>query len=187
MKMLETDEFDHLPWVRRQRALRLLPDGIYYFDADPWSWLSNFWHHPITYKDREWQTTEAAYQAMKTHNVQHQERIRKAGSPGNAKRLGQTPAFNQYNVNLRDDWETVKFDVMLDVLRLKFADPILRQALLDTGDKKLVEGNTWNDRVWGVYDGIGANNLGRSLMLVRAECLAQKFAAELAARTHDGS
>jgi predicted NAD-dependent protein-ADP-ribosyltransferase YbiA (DUF1768 family) len=31
------------------------------------------------------------------------------------------------------------------------------------------EGNTWNDRFWGVCRGSGLNHLGRILMEVRAE------------------
>lgn len=32
-----------------------------------------------------------------------------------------------------------------------------------------MEGNTWGDKVWGVCDGIGENNLGKTLMRIRSE------------------
>ena len=59
---------------------------------------------------------------------------------------------------------------MRDVLRAKFSDPELRGRLLATGEKHLVEGNHWGDRVWGQCPvGIGENWLGRLLMDIRAE------------------
>ncbi|MCH7737275.1 MAG: NADAR family protein [Chloroflexi bacterium] len=59
---------------------------------------------------------------------------------------------------------------MLELLRDKFRDPVLRQMLLDTGDLELVEGNNWGDRFWGRVSGVGDNHLGRLLMQVRGEC-----------------
>ena len=80
-----------------------------------------------------------------------------------AKRLGR-------RVRLRSDWEQVKYDVMLDVVRAKFNQhPDLAQKLLATGDEELVEGNDWGDTYWGVCNGRGKNMLGKILMRVRAE------------------
>jgi hypothetical protein len=31
----------------------------------------------------------------------------------------------------------------------------------------LIEGNTWGDTFWGVCNGVGENNLGKTLMNVR--------------------
>jgi hypothetical protein len=36
-------------------------------------------------------------------------------------------------------------------------------------DARLVEGNTWNDRYWGVCRGVGQNKLGHLLMKLREE------------------
>jgi len=56
------------------------------------------------------------------------------------------------------------------MLRLKFTKhESLKEKLLATGDEELVEGNDWNDRVWGKVDGVGENHLGRLLMKIRAE------------------
>lgn len=84
-------------------------------------------------------------------------------NPSEAKRLGR-------RVRLRSDWEQVKYDVMLDVVRAKFNQhPDLAQKLLATGDEELVEGNDWGDTYWGVCNGRGKNMLGKILMRVRAE------------------
>lgn len=86
-----------------------------------------------------------------------------AHSPGEAKRRGR-------KVTMRDDWKEVKIDIMLDLLQLKFSDPILKQQLLATGNAKLVEGNYWHDNFWGTCRCGRCNNvrkenwLGRLLM-----------------------
>ena len=74
---------------------------------------------------------------------------------------------------LRSDWHTVKFQVMEDVVRQKFQNPELKHKLLATGSCYIMEGNIWNDTVWGiaVVDGqlVGENNLGTILMKIRSE------------------
>jgi ribA/ribD-fused uncharacterized protein len=90
-------------------------------------------------------------------------RIAKAATPGTAKRLGRA-------VSLRTDWETIKFAVMENLLRQKFANPALRWQLLATGSATLHEGNSWGDRIWGECPlGVGENHLGRLLMKIRDE------------------
>ena len=71
------------------------------------------------------------------------------------------------NVELRPDWEDVKYDVMLKCLRAKYAIPYFRRQLLSTGYKEIREDSP-TDRVWGWRDG-GQNLLGKALMQVRAE------------------
>ena len=57
---------------------------------------------------------------------------------------------------------------MFSVVMAKFGgSQTLTDALLATGDEKLVEGNTWGDRYWGVCDGNGLNKLGGILERVR--------------------
>ena len=47
----------------------------------------------------------------------------------------------------------------------------VRQALIDTGDQELIEGNWWGDRFWGVdlKTNQGQNHLGMLLMKIRSE------------------
>ena len=55
-------------------------------------------------------------------------------------------------------------------MRFKFTHhPELSQMLLNTGDAQLEDGNTWGDRIWGVYQGQGENRLGKILMKIRDE------------------
>ena len=48
-------------------------------------------------------------------------------------------------------------------------NPWMADALLETGDAYLEEGNTWHDQFWGTVNGVGQNNLGKTLMTVREE------------------
>ena len=131
------------------------------FVGDYW-FLSNFYPSPVTFNGVVYPTVEHAYQAAKTLDPAERERIRICETPGQAKRLGR-------RVKLRSDWESIKIDVMATLVREKFRDPQLAKKLLDTGDCKLIEGNDWGDRIWGMVNGTGKNYLGRILMAIRAD------------------
>jgi ribA/ribD-fused uncharacterized protein len=126
-------------------------------------WLSNFEKVEITMPDGiTYPSIEHAFQAHKVIDLEARQNIANLSTPKDAKKLGR-------HLKLREDWEEVKFDVMLTALRLKFQTPWLREMLLQTGHAELVEGNTWGDTVWGVCNGVGKNHLGRLLMKVRRE------------------
>lgn len=128
---------------------------------DEYEFLSNFYPSPI-YDDagKEYPTVEHYFQAMKTFNPQKREFIRLAESPGKAKRIGRL-------VQLREDWEDRKLDIMEKALIQKFQIPKLREKLLATGKEELIEGNFWNDTYWGICKGEGENHLGKLLMNIR--------------------
>lgn len=126
------------------------------------AFLSNFWREASGY------TVEHKFQAAKTNDPMLKSWVLAAHSPGEAKRRGR-------KVTLREDWEKVKFDVMLELVRDKFySDPRLARQLLETGNATLYEGNSWHDTYWGVdiRTGKGVNALGKILMQVRGEIAA---------------
>ena len=131
----------------------------------PWSGLDNFAHSPIDMPGiGRCDTVEHAFQAAKATNRRARERIRTAGGPGMAKMIGKDPALTRR----RRDWERVRFAVMRTALEVKFSThPDLLALLRSTGDRLIEEGNTWDDRVWGVVNGTGQNWLGRMLMDIR--------------------
>lgn len=130
--------------------------GTYHF-------LSNFWPASVEFEGIVYPSVEHAYQAAKTLDVNERRRIAALATPAEAKWAGRASP-------LRRDWETSKFEVMERCVRYKFTHHAdLRAKLLETGDAYLEEGNTWGDRVWGVYQGQGENRLGKILMQVRAE------------------
>ena len=140
---------------------------IDFFDGE-YDFFSNFYNASCIFEEKLYPTVEHAFQAAKSLDHAERDWIAAAGSPGLAKRLGR-------RINLRSDWEKVKFDVMEECLRSKFADPVLKQKLLATGDEELVEGNYWHDNTYGncscekCKDIIGRNMLGNILMKLRTE------------------
>ncbi len=125
--------------------------------------LSNFSFSSVHWEGVSYPTVEHAFQAAKTLDPEERRRVRAASSPAGAKRIGR-------RVTLRKDWESVKVSIMEQLVREKFTAHLeLRERLLATGGRELVEGNTWNDTFWGVCRGKGKNHLGKILMKVRTE------------------
>lgn len=148
-------------WIHRHcKEIKMIKEfkGEYGF-------LSNFWKAPVEYEGGLYPTVEHAFQAAKTLSGKQRANIMMCGSPGESKEMGR-------KVTLRTDWEKVKVGIMNDILRDKFTrHKGLRKKLLDTKGKKLQEGNTWDDRFWGVClkTGVGENYLGKLLMDLREE------------------
>jgi ribA/ribD-fused uncharacterized protein len=123
--------------------------------------LSNFWYYTDEYEGRT--TVEHQFQAYKADDADDSYRILRANSPSQAKSMGR-------QVKMVNDWDERKIGIMLNLVREKFRDPVLRKQLLDTGDQELIELNTWGDSFWGQCPlGVGENWLGKILMQVREE------------------
>lgn len=133
------------------------------FDGDYW-FLSNFYPSSVTLYGEVYPTVEHAFQAAKCLYPNDRWRIRNAPYPGEAKKIGR-------RVALVDGWDELRLPVMTELVRRKFGERYLRQALAATSGHELVEGNTWGDTFWGVYHGVGENHLGRILMQVREEVM----------------
>lgn len=128
--------------------------------------LSNFYPASFYYKGVKFLNAEAAFQAQKDPGRAREFAYLK---PSEAKRLGR-------QVDLREDWETVKASEMFSIVQAKFQqNPDLTQKLLETGDAILIEGNAWHDNIWGSCTcdrckNQGSNMLGRILMAIRHTC-----------------
>jgi len=132
-----------------------------------WGAFSNFSKFTITYGGNVYKTSENLFQACKCIDPAQVAQFAPL-EPGAAKKLGR-------RVQLRSDWEQVKVNSMLFVLRLKAEqNPEWRKLLLESGTRLLVENTTgWNDNCWGrafnCVHKLGKNYLGLCLMRVRAE------------------
>lgn len=133
------------------------------------AFLSNFAPINLDYCGIRYPSVEHAFQALKSLDDEERRRIAAAPTPGVAKRLGR-------NLKLRPDWESIKLDVMHQLLRMKFEDTSYALKLLMTYDEPLEEGNTWGDTYWGTVKGKGENHLGKLLMKVRTEVQDAKIA-----------
>lgn len=138
------------------------PDKVIYDFRGKFDFLSNFYSCKVKCNlGLEYQSVEAAYQASKTMDYMTRKMFTEY-KPKVAKRNGR-------KIRLRVDWEIMKTEIMLNLLRQKFQDKDLKEKLLSTGDAELVEGNWWGDRFWGKCNGTGRNMLGELLMKVRKE------------------
>ncbi len=126
-------------------------------------------YHPVklVIDDKIWPSAEHYFQAMKyTNNPAYQEEIRKAKTPAAAKKLGKSA-----EKTMREDWNTYRETVMMNVNRVKFGDahPDLKQLLISTGDALLLNASP-QDNFWGIgRKREGRNKLGKILMEIRAE------------------
>lgn len=136
-----------------------------------YAFLSNFYDSPFigNIDEIEYPTVEHYFQAQKSLSLQERRMIAAAPTPGKAKYFGR-------RVDLRPDWEFKKLKVMKYALKRKFdTHPDLKKQLLATDDAILIEGNTWHDNFWGdcscqkCENIAGKNNLGKLLMMLRAE------------------
>jgi ribA/ribD-fused uncharacterized protein len=127
--------------------------------------LSNFYPAIICYEKLDYASSENAYQAAKSDDLEYRKRFQWVKS-SEAKQMGKL-------VILRPEFEETKRNIMLDIVRIKFnTHQNLAKLLLVTGDEELQEGNWWGDKLWGTVNGEGENWLGKILMLVRAELAA---------------
>ena len=114
---------------------------------------------------RYWPTAEHYFQAQKFADGDYAETIRRAESPKKAKSLGRSRAHP-----IRPDWDEVRVSVMRRAVLAKFtAHRDIREALLATGDRELIEAAP-NDYFWGAgRHGTGQNMLGKILMDTRTQ------------------
>lgn len=129
--------------------------------------LSNFWPCRIEWNGHVFPSTEHAFVYAKTDLPEEQTLVLEACdvlNPGQIKRFGKV-------LTLRPNWNNERLRIMKELIRIKFQIPELKEKLLATETKQLVEGNSWGDVFWGVNleTGDGENNLGKILMEVRSE------------------
>jgi ribA/ribD-fused uncharacterized protein len=164
---------------------------FFFTDKGPTGYLSNFFTEtPFTdpatgtvYKTSEhyFMTQKALkFASEKNKNADLAKQIPLCASSKEAKQLGrQVKDFSE------SVWATVRFDTMVQGLRMKFAqNPVYRDRLLATNSAILVEASPY-DKLWGIgMSATGAkklteselnavlasrNLLGKALMVVREE------------------
>lgn len=129
--------------------------------------FSNFYLCPVAFDGMNFSNSEAAWQSQKCVIISTKKNF-EIKSPSQAKASGR-------RVKLREDWEDVKYQLMIDVCYAKFTqNPALKEILLSTGEEELIEDTTgWHDNIWGncscakCMNIEGKNLLGKALMEVR--------------------
>lgn len=105
-------------------------------------------------------SVEHYYQAAKCKTSVDYLKILQADTPRDAKLLSKS-------IEIRTDWFAVRLIIMEELLKQKFTIPKYSNLLLQTNDSLLIEGNFHRDTFWGVYEGVGENQLGKLLMKIR--------------------
>ncbi|EKM52558.1 uncharacterized protein PHACADRAFT_100714, partial [Phanerochaete carnosa HHB-10118-sp] len=139
---------------------------ILFYDRDqPYYEFTNFAPYAIKYEDKTYPTAEHLFQAHKFLDTRPAlaEEIRNAPSPRGA--LDEATRMQKLR---RDDWLDVNISVMDQVLEAKFTQhPALRDTLLKTGDRGIIEASPV-DAFWGYGDDKqGRNELGKALVRLR--------------------
>ena len=143
--------------------------AIYFYKVwQPYGCFSNFSLHSIEMQNTFWPTVEHYYQAQKFVGSPSEEIIpviHQASTPEEAAALGRCSTRQ-----IRSDWEAVKTQIMREAVLEKFSTHSgIKEVLLSTGDKLLVEDSP-NDYFWGCGENkTGQNHLGKILMSVREE------------------
>lgn len=136
---------------------------------EEYRFLSNFYQTPVTYKGLTYPNAEAAFQAQKCEKEEDKVKYTLVKNPVRAKQMGKKEP------NLPENWREISYDIMLEIIRAKFAVPEMDEKLLATGDAELIEGNNHHDNIWGdctcpkCASKVGQNRLGKILMQVREE------------------
>lgn len=135
----------------------------FYSKTGDYGCFSNFYTCTFTYASVRYKSAEHAFQSKKFAGTKYEKKVREAGSPMIAANLGRNRSFP-----LRRDWESVKDNIMREIIFAKFSqNSDLKQILLSTGSEKIVE-NTTDDYYWGCGEsGGGKNMLGIILMETR--------------------
>jgi ribA/ribD-fused uncharacterized protein len=130
--------------------------------------LSNFSAYPFIYKNIYFKNSEQAYQWEKAENDNDKQLILNCTTAKESKLIG-----HKIKCNIQK-WDENKVNIMEQILRHKFIGN-LKLKLIETGNKKLIEGNYWHDNFWGdcycykCKNKEGQNNLGKILMKLRNE------------------
>lgn len=130
---------------------------------DEYAFLSNFYPCNICFNGLNYKNAEACYQAQKcVHEKDKKLFIKLSGKE--AKQLGRT-------IEIRKDWDKIKYNVMYSVCLKKFKQNTELAERLKQINGEIIEHNTWNDTFWGVYRGKGENKLGKILTIIRDELI----------------
>ncbi|KAI0277038.1 DUF1768-domain-containing protein, partial [Russula aff. rugulosa BPL654] len=140
---------------------------IFYDRGKPFFEFTNFSLHSIEYDKKIYATSEHLFQAFKfiTTDPTLAELIRTQPSARSARREAGFHRDHQ-----RSDWFDVNVEVMDMILHAKFTQhKDLREKLLETGSRELIEDSP-DDVFWGIgRDGQGRNELGKALMRLRGQ------------------
>lgn len=134
-------------------------------------YFSNKYLCEIEWEDRAWPSVEHAFQAAKNpYDPAYIKALRRTRSALAAKMLGKKATPTSY-------WLENRMLIMYHLINYKFRRyKRFGQGLINTYPIELIDTNMWDDTYWGQYGGVGENHVGRILMRVRVELMADRAA-----------
>ncbi len=132
-----------------------------------YDWLSNFYSVEIPYKGYIYPSVEHAFMSAKNESKEW-----KVFCSNKNYTASETKLAGRL-ITLVPNWDKIKIQVMKDCISIKFNQEPLKTKLINTGDVKIIEGNTWGDSYWGFDENkqVGENYLGRIIMEFRDKLL----------------
>lgn len=144
------------------KVIDITDEPIQLFRGDN-NFLSNFAEVKVELNGITYPSVEHAYMSAKSNDQRWIDICKDpANNAGDIKKAS-------YKLQLPEDWETRKKKVMWHLLKQKFNQEPFKGKLLATGDRYILEGNSWKDSFWG-YDMVnnkGTNLLGNYIMTIR--------------------
>ena len=137
---------------------------IYFYSPKrKYGYLANFSRHGFNIEGKWWPSVEHYYQAQKFTQHYLKEKIRTSPSAYKAKKFA-----HKHKHLERDNWKLQRRKIMFTAILNKFvAHPILRQKLIETDNKQIIE-RAPKDLFWGAgLNNEGQNIAGKILMEVR--------------------
>ena len=156
-------------------------DSIYFYgQKKEFGYFSNFYNCEFTENEIIFNCSEQYFMYYKLltfdkNNIKLANNILNEKDPKKIKRYGRM--VKNYDDKI---WNEIRFNIMIDALRLKFnQNEYLKEKLLTTENKTLYEAAK-NDKIWGIGMSVekalsidknkyGRNLLGRGLMIIREE------------------
>lgn len=135
-----------------------------------YSWINPWYDCKIEYQGKWYQSVTNAFKANMSSDAKEQAKFAIGGIP-----VGQTPltgamAHHEKIHYIRQDWEQVKDELMLDLQRIKFNTyEGLGKLLCEVTKRSNIINATDNDPYWGYWQQRGKNKLGQVLEQVREE------------------
>ncbi|MDB4512216.1 NADAR family protein [Arenicella sp.] len=147
-------------------------DSLYLSMHDAVESLSRWAVTPFKLDERQWQTVEHYYQAMKFIDQALQQKIIAIPSPDKARKFA-TQWRLKYRV--RKDWKKIKITIMIRATYIKCRTyPEIAEKLIATQEQIIVE-NSQFDYFWGCgRDKRGDNQYGKVLMNVRNKLITEQ-------------
>ena len=127
-----------------------MKNAIMRFVGD-YEFMSSFFilENPVRFADMNYWAVENGYVAGKTTNPSIRYRISQM-NPWQAKGFGKK--ILEKNISANPEWnDDFRVGLMEELVFQKFSkNPELKEKLIETGDRKSVEGNTWHDNFFGI-------------------------------------